>query len=530
MSIFDIFKKAKSSSDNEVKSYVPDLSGTKIYGQSYPIVSRKFDGEKTPGELGVIQNSIPDYQAIRLRAYDADLRTDIIKIITDRFYDWVIGNGLKLQAEPNEEVLKLDGIKEDFEVFKTVVESRFQQWAKSKNADYSKMDNLHVKIKEAYKTAYLGGDCLFVIRVENGFPNVQVIDGIHVCTPIGDNEVLKLKEDGNTITHGVERNSKGEHVAYYVKLATFKYERISVYGKGSNRKLAWLIYGDKKRVDHVRGVSCIASILEKVAKLDRYVEASVSKAEQAANIVMAIQHDNTSTGENPFDSLKLKQSDNKAVGALPDNYQLADKMANAITETTSNQTFNLPIGSKLVSFGTNIETTFDTFFRAMINSLCASVGVPPEVAMQMYNSNYSASRAAINNWGYIVDLGREKLSNETYLPVYSLFLETEVLRGKINMPSYLIALQKNDFMQIESFTNCRFIGKNMPHIDPLKEVKAIRAMLGDDNTPLISHEQATETLNQGDWNANYKKFLKEDEIIVKPLNDTNNGTISSQNP
>ena len=98
------------------------------------------------------------------------------------------------------------------------------------------------------------------------------------------------------------------------------------------------------------------------------------------------------------------------------------------------------------------------------------------------------------------------------------------------MPSYLIALQKNDFMQIESFTNCRFIGKNMPHIDPLKEVKAIRAMLGDDNTPLISHEQATESLNQGDWNANYKKFLKEDENIVKPINDTNNGTISSQNP
>ena len=95
----------KSESSNEVKSYAPDLGGSKIYGKSYPIITRSFDGEKTPGELGVVQNTIPDYKRLRLRAYDADMRTDIIKMITDRFYSWTIGNGLKLQAEPNEEIL-----------------------------------------------------------------------------------------------------------------------------------------------------------------------------------------------------------------------------------------------------------------------------------------------------------------------------------------------------------------------------------------------------------------------------------------
>ena len=81
-------------------------------------------------------------------------------------------------------------------------------------------------------------------------------------------------------------------------------------------------------------------------------------------------------------------------------------------------------------------------------------------------------------------------------------------------------------MIVEAYTSCRFIGKNMPHIDPLKEIKAIREMLGseqDGTTPLISHEQATEMLNQGDWNANYRKYLEEDKKIVKPEIRNKNG-------
>ena len=518
----------KSESSNEIKSYTPDLGGSKIYGKSYPIITRSFDGEKTPGELGVVQNTIPDYKRLRLRAYDADMRTDIIKMITDRFYSWTIGNGLKLQAEPNEEILSLENVSENLETFKSTIEARFQTFAKSKYADISKISNLHVLALQAFKTSFLGGDCLAVVRIVKGFPTVQLIDGIHITNPIGTKYIKEAKDRGNSIKHGIEINQNGEHIAFYIQLDTFKFERIEAYGTNSKRKMAWLIYGDRKRADHIRGISCIASILEKVTKLDRYIEASTSKAEQAANIIMAIQHDSNSTGENPFDSLKLKQSQNKVVGEIADGYQLADKMANTITETTSNQVFNMPIGAKLVSFGTDIETSFDTFYRSVLNSLCASIGVPPEVAMQMYNSNYSASRAAINNWGYIVDLAREKITDDFYKPIYQIFLETEVLRGKIDATSYIKALQNDDFMLIEAFTNCRFIGKNMPHIDPLKEVKAIRAMLGDDVTPLISFEQATESLNEGDWNANYKKYLKEDAIIVKEeTQDLNNQTQNS---
>ena len=499
--------------DVEVKSdSMFDLGGSLIYSQSYPIISKSFDGEKTPGELGVVLNSVPDYNRLRIRAYDAEMRSDLVKILTERFFQWVLGSGLKLQAEPNTDLLELEGINEDWESFKKSIESRFNVYSKSKFSDYSNMQNLHQKGLEAYKTAFIGGDCLVICRIENSILNIQIVDGTHIQTPYTSNYIKEADSRGNYISHGIEINEKGEHVAFYIKKKDLKFERISVYGEKSKRKLAWLIYGEKKRVDHVRGISQLSQVLEKLNKLDRYTEASVGKAEQAANITYTIVHDNYSTGEGIVE--KTLQQKMKVSGTIQDGYALADGLANRISETTSNQTFNMPVGAKLTAFGTEIETNFEQFYRAIINTLCASIGVPPEVALQMYNSNYSASRAAINSFGYVVDLGREKFSEEFYKPIYKLYLELEVLKNKVPANGLILALQKNDQMLIESYSQCRFIGKNMPHIDPLKEVKAVKEMI---DLGIISREQATEDLNKGDWSINNEKIVKEDKVKFKPV-------------
>jgi capsid protein len=280
--------------------------------------------------------------------------------------------------------------------------------------------------------------------------------------------------------------------------------------------LAWSVYGEKISSDHKRSVPEISQILEKANKLDRYTEAAVGKAEQAAKILNAITHQDYSTGENPLDDLVKRKLKVKGDGTEVDSFVLGDGLANRITETTSNMTINMPPGSKLESFGTDIESDYAGFESANFNKISAASGVPPEVAMQMYNSNYSASRAAINGWGYVVDIDREDYSLQFYKPFYKLWLEFEILRNKIQAPGFIKALSNNDFMVIDSYAQCRFIGKNMPHIDPLKEIKAIRAMLGDnDQTALISREQATENLNAGEWNANYTKNKEESKMIPK---------------
>lgn len=505
--------------DFAVKSAVPyELGGSKIYGQSYPIVTRNFDGEKTLGELGVVTRSYLDYRALRLRSKDSLLKQDTTKIITDKHVDYTIGTGLKLQSEPEKTILEIQGIEIDFIKFQENVEARFNLYSNSKYCDYSEQKTLHQIAYELYKEVFTSGDALVVCRIGDYGLNVQIFSGEHVKSPmLGDPFYAEAKVRKNYINHGIEFDSKGRHVAYYVQILDVenplgKFERIEAYGKNQKRKMAWLVYGQKLSADHLRGIPEMAQTIEKSAKLDRYTEAAVGKAEQAAKLLYAIEHDSYSTGEDILDT--VKKAKNKILDT-PDSYELGDGLANKIIETTSNQTFNMPIGAKLKEFSTSIETSYEAFDRANFNKIAASANVPPEVALNMYNSNYSASRAAINGWAYTVDIDRVGFALDFYIPFYKLWLEVEILKGKIDAPGFIQALQSNDFMIIEAYSKCRFIGKNMPHIDPLKEAKSVELMLSLD---LISREQATEMLNLGDWYENYMKLQEENKnVIVEPI-------------
>lgn len=478
-----------------------------------PIIEDIFDGEKTPGEMGAVYDTLPDHVRLRLRAYDMQLKTDLINIITGKFFKWTIGNGLKHQAEPNTVVLELCGIKltpEEINTFKRSSEALFDVYADSKYSDYNRKDWFHDKASEAFKTAFLGGDCLAVVRVDEYGPNIQIIDGQNVSDPFDETG----KEEGNTIKHGIELNKKGQHVAFWVAVDTDNKiaEHTRIKAENSNGNLmAWMIYGSKARIDHHRGVPVITSILEKVAKLDRYVEASVSKAEQTANVVYAFEHNNDSTGENILaQSLTSKKTNGDTEETA---YEKNGRSANMLRQSTSGTVMNLTPGSKLSSLSNPGETSFNEFFRAIFVCLCASVDIPEEVALQKYEQNYSSSRAAINGWEHILDIYRQKFAKKSYQPFYRVWLEYQILTEKIKAPGFLEAQLNGDFMAVEAYFGARFTGKKMPHIDPSKEAKAIRTLLGNDTTALISYEQATEAMGQGDWDSNFKKHLEETKII-----------------
>ena len=517
--IFKFGKKEKVES----RTYPNDTNMTPSYGMSWPIITKKWDGEKTPGELGVVVKNLPDYKRLRLRAYDAEMRIDIINILTSRYANWVIGSGLKLQSEPIKNILDSEKINVNIPDLPKKIESRFQVFSNSKKASYSGECTLHDLAMDAFKTSFVGGDALVICRIEKKRLNVQVIDGQHVDTPgMEQADLLEKAESlGHTIQNGIELDDKGKAVAFYVKAKTdgveCLYERIEAYGATTGKNLAWMIYGCKHRIDHTRGITRLSHVLEKVNKLDRYNEATVSKAEQGANIVFSIEHDNNSMGEDIMKEnfkKKLRISEDSV-----DPYTLSDGLANTITQTTSNQTFNMPIGSKLKPYQSDIGSEYEQFQDAVFSSISASMNMPAEFALFKFNSNYSASRAAINGWGYIVDIEREKFSKDFYKRIYCLWLEMEVLNGKIQAPKFIQSIRTDDFMIVDAYSNSRFVGKNMPHIDPLKEVKAVRSMLGDETTPLISREQAAENLNAGSWLDNYAANLKENDEIIPPEND-----------
>ena len=512
-------QKTVTETPNQPESYYEDRHEA-YWGHQTPILYGSFDGEKTPGELGNIYKLTPSYAALRLRAYEANLTNNDITILTEKFFKWVVGSGLKMQCEPNEKVLQTEGLPPLPKEFREKIEMRFEVFANSTLCDNKGMVNLHQLAMDAFKCAFFG-DCLVVMRFKDKTPTLQVIDGEHVKNPEFDdkhNWLKKAEEKGHLVRNGIEMDKDGRHVAYYVHVTNAKdslglgeYERIEAFGEKSGRKMAWLFGLKKHRVDNDRYIPVITPILERAAKLDRYTEATVGSNEERAKLVYAVEHNQYSDGESPALGM-ARVAAGKAKNAAPetDGYALGEKVAAQVQASTSKMSINLPRGAQLKAVYAQNEIQYEAFYKAIFKSMAAGITIPPEVAMQEYNSNYSASRAAIGAWEYIVEVQRKDFALNFYIPFYQFWLHTEILKGNIEAPGYLA--HSTNFMVTESYGRCRFIGAKMPHIDPVKEVTAVEKML---NNNLITHEKATEKLNNGDFYENQKKLGEEEKAMGK---------------
>ena len=471
------------------------------------IYSVAFDGEKNLGEAGPIFNYGIDHYRLAARSWQAYLDDTVAQTIINRYVIWILDKGLKLQSNPSKVALASEGIVIDSEKFNEITEARFTVWAKSRHSTFNKNKSLNKLAIQAFKQAIIGGDCLVVLRYENGV-KVQIIDTAHLATPIG----YQL-EANRKVIDGVEIDVlTGEHVAYHVrKKDRISTQRIPAYSS-TGFKTAFLVYGSEYRTDNQRGLPVIATSLEKIKKLDRYSEATLGSAEERQKIAYSIEHQIGGTGESPLTQSLAKAYDLESNNGeeLPVDY-VGRQLANDVSASTNKQAFNMPIGATLKSLESKNELYFKDFWESNSNIICAAVGIPPNVAFSLYNDSFSASRAATKDWEHTIEVQRDFFIEQFYAPIYQFWLFFEVLNGKINAPGFLNAWKENNWFSLEAYCNARFTGPLFPHIDPLKEVKAEREKLGTlaAHIPLTTVEAATEFLMSGDSDSNAYQFAEE---------------------
>jgi capsid protein len=486
------------------------------YGNLMP--TSIFDGEKTPFDLGTPFNMQLNYYALRARAWEAYLKTDFVQNAIRKYILWVVGPGLKLQSEPVEQVLKSKGINitpNQLDAFRESAESQFRLYANTKESTYSKNDNLHDLAETAMTNAILAGDCLVITRLDKKteIVNTQIIDGGLISTPVMSDFEKQAKAKGNEIKKGIEVDKKGTHVAFYVAKKDLTHERV-VARQSDGTVQAWLLTGLKSKENDIRGMSLLTAVLETSAKMDRFKDATLTNAEQNAKIVGQIVHDALSDGSNPMIN-ELAQRLGKGKGNMPDSVEDGEIRAAKIAELIQGTVFNMGQGQEYKQNQTKTDPSFKDFFGINIDVVYATLGIPPEVAKDLFGGAYSGSRAALKSWEYKMNTDRiKKLDRQFYGPVYDFWLNVAIVKGDIQALGYLKALIEGDFMLLAAYRNKRFIGATVPHIDPKKEADAERTVLGPayKDVPLTTAEKSTENLNRGDYNANIKKSENELEI------------------
>lgn len=487
------------------------------YGYRYkpnPIYREVYDGERFWGQMGFPIDYQPDFRGLRIRSWQSYYESDITQIIIQNYLMWAVGSGLVLESEPMERMLKKFDSSFDRDNFVADVEEQWRLFANDKSVSHSGMQDLHELAWEAKLNAIVGGDVLVVERFDNSGINYQLIDGYHIFAPVGTSFDTEAKARGNEIKYGVEVNKRGEHIAFFVKDRAGKFKRIPAKHSKTGRRMAWLIYGTKYRIDDVRGMPLFSAVLAEMKNLSRYKEATIESAEERAKLIWAVEHAKDSVEENPWlKSIARPQVEpDSDDGKVPETSKFTnDAFAQDLAMSTNKQVINLPKDTKLSVPQTSNDLAFKDFFTTNFDIVCAALGIPPEVALAKYNSNYSASRMAVKTWEHKMEVIRNKFVKSFYKPIYMFWLDINILQGNIIANGYMTARMKRNKMIIHAFGYCEFYGVNMPHVDPIKEAKAIRTMLGDDKTPLTSFTKAARALNQGDWSKNIEKVRKERE-------------------
>lgn len=472
-----------------------------------------YDGEQDPGQMGGLYVYDVDYYTMAKRAYTLVTINEFAKTGITRLTQFAVATGLKCYPEPAKDFLKRVCKVELTDDFAKNIQVRWSLFEQDKNISITKDQNLHSLANTVYTHAKIAGDVLVVKRVVDGFLEYQIINGLAVKSS------LSSAQNGNKIIDGVEIDKEGKHIAYYVMPKDNSSEPVRIPARdGKNRLLAWLVYNNKKRINGVRGYSEYGAIMQKLHKIGEYANAEVIAANTNAKIALKIEQSKESTGANPFkalpagipkalrDSLGGNGASNAASRAEVDKFVKNVKMQPAA------MAFHVPIGQHLDSFDTKRpNVNYANFLDASMKYNYASIGCPLEIALLVFQNNYSASRASLKMFEMILKYDRKYiLEDQFYQIIYGQFFELECLKGNIDAPKYLQL--KNDKGYIDNaYTKAKFVGASIPHVDEVKEVNAVISKL---KAGLISYEQAAELLgNPVDFDSLLEKRQQEEQKI-----------------
>jgi lambda family phage portal protein len=451
-------------------------------------VGNYYNGDKFLDSFGPTLSNTPDYWELRARSsqlftenlYAAGL---IRRIVTNE-----INTGLTLQAEPNDELLA--GIDEtSAEIWAEDVESRFEIWGDlPKMCDFEGTRSLAKLQEEARRESLIDGDILVVLRTNKrtGLPQIQLISGSRVVTPL-----RRDPQDRRDIRFGCELDSHGRIIAHHVSQTGSGLAdtiRVPAFGPKSGKRMSWLQYGTDKRMNAVRGMPLLAIVLQSLKELDRYRDNEQRAAAVNALLALFIRKDQDKMGTNPWSGGAQRRTVVEGVGedGAPREFNMTASNPGIVFE-------ELQYGEVPESFNTQRpNVNYPKFEQAILRAIAWANQIPPEILMLEFSNNYSASKAAINEFKSYITMFRKDFGSTFCQPIYTEWLVAEVTASRIQAPGLLDARRSLAlYVELGAWMRSVWAGPVKPSVDLGKDVKAYKEAI---EANLISATRASEDL------------------------------------
>ena len=160
------------------------------------------------------------------------------------------------------------------------------------------------------------------------------------------------------------------------------------------------------------------------------------------------------------------------------------------------------------------NVNFGVFLDANMKYDYASMGLPYEVVLMVFQNNFSASRASLKMFEAILKFTRKYLCIDGFYKLaYEQFFDLEVLKGNLEAPKYIELRNKPGYAD-NAYLLAKFEGMPIPHIDPVKEVNAVVTKL---KNGLVDFEGALQELGS---KTNFETLYKSYSEQIKKLHES----------
>lgn len=379
--------------------------------------------------------------------------------VIKRLATGAVGAGLTMRSTIDYHLLGISLV--EAKQWQERAEREFRVWAESRDCDYSRRMTFNEIQLLAFMSQKVRGDC-FVLMPWVKRPGVpyelclQLIEADRVTN-------RDYREDTDEMTAGIMRDVNGVPVAIcvqsihpgdHITCEMPVWEEVPLFGPQTGRRNV-LHLMEFERVDQSRGEPVLAPVIETLKQVTRYSEAELSAA-----VV------------NAFFAVFIRQ------GYPPEN--IAASLSDALDEKIArSQSFRTLKANTVMEGapGEELEIVeakrpsqqFDGFFTACLKQIGMAIGVPFEVLLQHFQSSYSASRAALLEYGKAMKVSRGRFTSSFCQPVYEAFLTEAILKGRIAAPGFL-----EDPIIRSAYCCADWVGPSPGQIDPVKEVQAAK--------------------------------------------------------
>lgn len=374
-------------------------------------------------------------------------------------------------------------------------------WAENKMCDAERQQNFYDLQQLAFLSMLMSGDVfvLFGMKENPRTPyqtTIRLIEADRICNPDSSGESESTETNGGgRIIDGVEIDKEGVVIRYYIASR-------SPIAANDNSELTWTAIdafgGDTgyenmlhvmthERPEQRRGVPLVAAEIEGLKQFSRYMNAEIAGKLVSAMLTVFI------TSKDDDGKAGMEDAVNEDEKVTDDELKL---------ELAPGAIYDLPPGKHPETVDPKrSDTQFEVFVNTFIMVIASSMGIPKEVLVKKYESNYTAARAALLDFWRTVKVYRRRFNSGFNQPIYEQWLSEAVAAGRIEAPGFF-----DDPIVRQAWCGCSWMGASMGHVDPLKEVKAAEARIRNN---ISTEEQEAMEYNGNNWDEVVRQRNKE---------------------